>query len=411
MKRICLISHGQPSADPRMVRSADALAAAGFQVSVMTPRFNAKWAPADRRLVERARWRYRFVDFLEGKGARLRWQWVRLRVHGARFLSQGILSEAILSRACNYANPELAALAAGERADLYIAHQHHALPAAACAARRTGARLAFDAEDLLADCSSEPRWIHRRLEELYLKRCAYVSTMSPSAARWLQDRHRLARPPIVLRNVPPLAERGGVLEPRRRSPTAMPSLYWMGQTIGPHSCAENVLLAMHRLSRPVRLVLQGFPDPAYVEGIQRLAAELQLGDRLEIRAVVPPDQLVHEASRHDIGLGTQPAHEPFHELALGNKAFFGMMAGLALLLSDTTAYRELLSEAPGGGSTWPTDQMERMAERLDEMLREPDRLTAMKQRSWEWAESRYHWEKESEKLIAAVEKSFEEPRC
>src|ERR1019366_8378060 len=126
-------------------------------------------------------------------------------------------------------------------------------PAAAWAAERTGARLAFDAEDLLGDYSQEPWRVHRRIEELYLKRCDFVSTMSPSAAQLLQDRNDLPPTPIVLRNVGMMKRRQRILEPRKRPPPDVPSLYWMGQTIGPHSCAEAVLQAMKRCPLPVRL--------------------------------------------------------------------------------------------------------------------------------------------------------------
>ncbi|MFA5976141.1 MAG: glycosyltransferase [Elusimicrobiota bacterium] len=410
MKKICFISHGHPVANPRMIRSANALAEAGYAVSVVTPRFIGKWAAEDGDLVKKARWTHHPVEFLNGRIARLRWQWVRFRLHAHRHLFRVIPVEAVAARACCYANPELARMALGERADLYIAQQHQALPAAAWAADRAQSRLAFDAEDLQADYSMESgRAIHRWLEDRYLKRCAYVSTMAPPAARWLQDRHNLPKSPIVLRNVPYLAERQGVLPPARRSVRQQVSLYWMGQTIGPHSQAGNVLQAMARISRPIRLVLQGHPDSAYVEGLRRQAQSLGLAGRLEIRPPVPPGEVIRAASEYDIALATQPDHEPFHELSLGNKAFAGMMAGLALMLADTEAYRELVVDAPGFGVIVPSDRPEVLAERLGALLETPGLLLQMKQKSWEWAETRYNWEKESETLLAAVKEVLGTP--
>src|ERR1019366_7408581 len=134
-----------------------------------TPRFIRKWINGDQALEERLHWRHRTVDYLDGRWARAHWQWARLRLHTSLALARWIPTEAVVARACSYANREMAKLAIEERADLYIAQQHHSLPAAAWAAERTGARLAFDAEDLLGDYSQEPWRVHRRIEELYLK--------------------------------------------------------------------------------------------------------------------------------------------------------------------------------------------------------------------------------------------------
>ena len=48
--KICLVSHGHPAANPRMVREAGALVAAGYDVSVATPRFMERWVSYDEHL-------------------------------------------------------------------------------------------------------------------------------------------------------------------------------------------------------------------------------------------------------------------------------------------------------------------------------------------------------------------------
>ncbi len=406
MKRICFISQGHPSAAPRMVRSADAMAAAGFQVSVITPRFLTKWIHGDEALEERSRWRHLSINYMEYWTGRTRWKLSRLRMRLCAAVLPLFPFESIVSRACGLGNPELVKLAIAERADLYIAHQHHSLPAAAWAAAKVGTPLGFDAEDLLSGYSKEPYQIHRRVEEMFLKRCDFVTTMSPQAAEWLQDQYALEQTPVVIRNVSMLKRRRGVKEPRLRPRNKIPSLYWMGQTIGPHSCAEHVLTAMKRLSFPVRLVLQGFPDADYVKKIRAFAQNLGLGERLEIRDAVPISQLTQEAARHDVELATQPTHEPFHELAIGNKAMIGFNAGMALLLADTLAYRKLMEQAPGCGLTCPSDQPDALVSALQYLLGDRKRLLAMKQRSWDLGTTQFNWEKESEVLLSTVKKAL-----
>jgi len=311
--------------------------------------------------------------------------------------------ESVVRRACNYANPEIARLAAGEKADLYVAHQHHALPAAAGAASRAGSRFGFDAEDLLADSTAEPRNLIRSIEQRYLPGCAYVSTMSEPAARRLHATNRLNAPIAVLHNTPSIKERGALDPPDRRRQSGTPSIYWFGQTLGPHSCAEQLLRALPLLERPVRVVLRGAAHGGYVQHLERIAAELDVSGQLKILPIAPPGRMVELASEHDILLGSQPGEEMFHQLAVGNKVFTGMMAGLALALTDTIAHRHLLGQAPGCGFPFPDRDEKRLAEELNSLLAQPARLAAMKQRSWECAQREFNWEVQARRYLSLVE--------
>src|SRR5262249_5374161 len=156
---------------------------------------------------------------------------------------------ALDTRAYSYAIPELSRLAAAEPAKLYIAQTHAALPAAARAARRTHSPYAFDAEDLLADCPDEPAHIARRIERGYADDCAFVATMSEVAGTRLAETNDLSKSPIVLYNTPLLEEGAEVPFPEARGPDWCPVIYWFGQTLGPHSCAEEIIRALPLLTR------------------------------------------------------------------------------------------------------------------------------------------------------------------
>lgn len=400
MVRVCLVSHGHPAANPRMVREADALSGAGYEVSVVTPRFVERWAPFDDRLAAQAAWRYRFVDFLHEH--RRSWSYVRARRRLCEALSAVLPTESIVGRACNYANPELARLAAAAKADLYVAHQHHALPAAAWAAESAGSRFAFDAQDLLADSSAEPRRLIRNLERRYLSRCAYITTMSNSAAQRLQETNGLSAPVPVLHNTPRLDERAGIAPPHARAPSRRTSIYWFGQTIGPHSRAEQVLRALPLVESSVRLVLRGATAEPYVDDLRRLAAGLGVQERLSILPLESPDRMVALAAEHDIMLGSQPGSELFHQMAIGNKVFTGMMAGLALALTDTIAHRDLVAKAPGCGFLFPDDDHRKLAEILNGLLQEHGAIKRMQESSWAWAEREFNWEHESRRHLSMI---------
>ena len=320
LPRICLLNPYPPSVSPRLVRNANVLAAAGFDVVVVTTRLPKRLLPHEEFPKDFA-WRYEFVDLTESAGGRLRWQFCRLRRKLFLALVERKPARTLISRACTYAGPELATLAAAQKADIYISHTHGALPAAAAAARRTQAKLVFDAEDMLAECSDEPMGVMRCIEETFVPQSSLITTMSRAAALRLQERLQLSQEPLVLHNTPSLKEREGVLPPSQRAKTNRLRVYWFGQRIGRHSCADQVLHAMARMKAKAVLVLRGTPDPAYLQELQTLAQRLGLSDALEIQPRALPSEMVRLAAENDVALGTQPSDEPFHQLAVGNKVF------------------------------------------------------------------------------------------
>ncbi|WP_425215489.1 glycosyltransferase [Tumidithrix helvetica] len=435
--KICLITPGHIGASPRLVRNATALHAAGYRVSVVSARFASKWLEADRETIADAAWQLipfsksdathlfektalcaepktrsatnsreigiTYVDFLGSEmSKRLHWHFVRVR----RFLSAKLVklfpTENLIRYACGYANPELAKLAAQESADLYIAHQHFAIAAAAWAAHKNKSKFAFDAEDLLADCSAEPVELMLHLERRYTKHCAFISTMSQVAAERLERTNHLQSQPLVLYNTPRLQESLGILAPQLRSPKQTLSIYWFGQTIGTHACADQVLKAMPYLCKPIKLVLRGNPRAEYIDYLQNLAKTLNVSEFLEILPTASPLDMVRLASEHDIALGSQPSQELFYQMAIGNKVFTGMMAGLALALTDTIAHRQLFVEASGCGFLFPNQDEKALANLLNPLLANPEKLEAMKQRAWELAQQKFNWDYGSKILLEKV---------
>jgi glycosyltransferase involved in cell wall biosynthesis len=403
MHHLCLVSHGQPSANPRLVRDASILAEAGHDVRVITAQLMPNLIAHDTSLTKGATWRHEPVGFFPPTNGTPSWNYIRVRRRAAAALANVWPSEGLIARAYGYATPELAEIAAKEYADLFIAYQHNSLPAAWWAANRHQGRIALDAQDLLADCSAEPVKLVRGIERRYFRYCQYISTMSAAAANRLQETNHLARTPIVLHNTPRLAEREGIAAPPERQPSRQVSLYWFGQTIGSHSCAEQVLNAMPLLCKPVRLVLRGKSNEAFVTRLQNHAESLGLKDRLELLPRAGPDEMVRLASEHDILLGTQPGTELFNQMAIGNKVFTGMMAGLAIALTDTIAHRELLAGAPGFGFLFSDGDAQGLAARLNPLLSDQGRLDEMKLCAWNLAEKRFNWEEESKTLLNTID--------
>src|SRR5262249_41872769 len=62
-KRICIVTNAPISQNPRVVKEADALSAAGYDVLVLFAQ-HAEWTrPLDRYILDQARWRGHAIEF------------------------------------------------------------------------------------------------------------------------------------------------------------------------------------------------------------------------------------------------------------------------------------------------------------------------------------------------------------
>jgi glycosyltransferase involved in cell wall biosynthesis len=390
-----------------MVRNADALVDAGYDVRVVGVNFMPRMIEVDKSLIAIKRWRYDAVDFFYSHLSRLRWHYSRLRRRFCNYLADVLPFQFIDSRAYGYAIPELTRLVMSEYADLFIAQQQVTLPVAANAALYWKSKYAFDAEDLLADCPESPAKLVLRYEKRYISNCQFVLTMSDVAAERLQEVHHLKKRPITLHNTPKLNERNEILQPNRRYTPETPSIYWFGQTLGPHSCADQIIQALPHLKRPLQFVLRGNPIPTYVEHLKTLSQRLGVSHLVTIANVAPPDQMVSLAAEHNILFGSQPGHDLFHQLAIGNKVFTGMMAGLALVLTDTIAHRRLIQDIHNCAFLVPNDNLDVIVQELDRLVTRPELLRGYQQAAWDLATQKYNWDRESQKLIHAVETALQ----
>ena len=191
-------------------------------------------------------------------------------------------------------------------ADLYIAHYPAALPAAAIAAQRHGARYAFDAEDFhLGDTPDGPeydaqRQMLRAIEGRYLPGCAYVTAASPGIADAYVEAYDIARPTVVL-NVFPRAQ--APIRPTPRGTAAPgPSVYWFSQTIGPDRGLECAVRAIGRAQSRPHLYLRGTPAAGFLDHLRKIASEADALDRLHVLPPAAPSEMVRLAAAYDVGL-------------------------------------------------------------------------------------------------------------
>lgn len=411
-KQICLITPGHLSTNIRIVKEADALAGAGYHVSVISADY-MEWArKADREFANRpwhsvARLRFgpdaplplRGLHFVRQRGAN---QLVRAGMH----------LPALVRMAWHPIAPTLVRIAQRIPADLYIAHYPAALPAAALAARKHGALFAFDAEDFhLGDPPEGAAYDHvRRLTRLiegrYLPSCAFVTAASPGIADAYVVAYGISRP-VVIRNVFPRVQ-APAAPTVRGSAIPGPSLYWFSQTIGADRGLETAVQALGLARSAPHLYLRGNPQPGFVRHLQALAAASGMADRLHILPLASPLLMEQLAAIYDLGYVGETGLTPNRRIALTNKLFTYALAGIPAVISDIPAHRAYAQEAGPAVKLFPVHDPEQLARALDEwLLDEHSTFAAARAYAYNLGQTKLNWECEQTILLRIVEATLQ----
>jgi glycosyltransferase involved in cell wall biosynthesis len=317
-KLIVMLAISEVWRDPRVERSARALAGAGYYVKIIYPDFFSKtlnigpldWGPniAFRPLPRRA------MDYA------VQFPWV--------------FGDALLKAATE------------ERPFAFHCHDLSTAIVGLAAAQRVGARCVCDFHEWYSENVSWSAWrkayvphpaLKRRLfmefEACVMRHATALVTVCESIGAELSARHPNSRVPItIVRNIPPLipeCERDSRL--RRQlgiTPEQLLVLYQGG--VGPSRMIEPIIEALRFAPRAV-LIIRGPGIEIYSDAYTEIAAQHGVADRLYCLPPVPSADVVRAATEADIGMYTVPNLCKNFYYALPNKIFEYLAAGLPFL--------------------------------------------------------------------------------
>jgi hypothetical protein len=299
----------------------------------------------------------------------------------------------LATRAFTRVHDELAEAAIATGADFFYGGTTGGIAAAFVAAERTGRSYALDLEDFFSGEPAEgslDQKLAERIERQIVSSARFLTASSEAIAAAYCEKYGVA--PETVHNVFPLPERAPDVDALREGPLR---LYWFSQTIGPGRGLEQAMAALAQADVEAELHLRGVP----VEELgERLAREKP--PRLSVRMHAPglPDEMTRLAADHDVGLSLEPGHSKNNRLAMGNKLLTYLVAGLAVVMTDTSGQRpvrEALGEqaivVPLGG------EMSALAEGFRRFARDRDYLRECRRASWSAAAKRWHWEHAEER--------------
>ena len=404
---VCIVTQQHLSSNPRVVKEADALSEAGYSVAVIAPDYSAWGREADMefegrpwKIVERPQF-----GPLSPPLTRMA-ELVRRAAAGLAAKKLGFELPAVLHAAWHPVTPTLIRAAQRQPARLFIGHYPAALPAVARAAALYGSLYAYDAEDFHpGDMPDRPEHaivnkMVRLIERSNLSGSAYVTAASPGIADAYASEYGIPRPTVVLNtfptsNAPKCSTSAGSALPG-------PSIYWFSQTIGNDRGLQSAVRAIALTSCRPHLYLRGDCSSDFAEDLRKLAHDHGVEERLHLLPMALPHQMESLAAAYDVGLCGEIGHTPNRRIALTNKQFTYLLAGIPILMSDIPAHRSFAGEAAGAVEMFVTDDATSLAKALDRVLGDPARLTVMRARAWQLGQSRFNWEVDSKRLATIV---------
>nr|WP_294794364.1 hypothetical protein [uncultured Mucilaginibacter sp.] len=396
-KKIILVTSGQPSLNPRLVKEADSLIQAGYNVTVFYAYWN-DWATAyDIQLLANKKWSAIRVGG-SPKRDRLSYLTSRIVQRMGRVINHPAFAAMGLSRASHVLVGEVKR----HRADLYIAHNLGALPAVITAAKKHNKPCGFDAEDFhrneISDDKNDADVIKKSIiEDRFIPQLNYFTASSPQIAA-IYNKLFPALKPVVLLNV---FNKSNTTLTKVHKPL---KLFWFSQTIGIGRGIEDVVSALSTLKKDdFELHLLGYLPEFSINFVE----EIKKGNiNIKFHKPVAPDEVIAFAAQFDIGLALETQSPLNRDLCLTNKIFTYMQAGLTTVASQTTAQADFMRQNPAIGSTYPVGNVKALAEIILGYQQHPDKLMACKEASLQLAHEHYNWETESQKFLKLVEETL-----
>ena len=165
--------------------------------------------------------------------------------------------------------------------------------------------------------------------------------------------------------------------------------------------ALSELIASARyFSDGVQLVMLGggMLEPA----LRRATQEAGLEDRVLFAGTVPQSELHEWTMSADLGVLILEPINLSKRLALANKIFEYMAAGIPILTTDLPENRRIIDQCDCGWliTDWAPPVL---AGHIARVLAEPDEMKRRGENGRRWFEQRYNWDVEAAEVLAAVD--------
>jgi glycosyltransferase involved in cell wall biosynthesis len=402
IKHIVLITSGQPTTNPRLVKEADTLQDAGYKVTVVY-QYISDWATkCDTTLLATKDWKAICVG---GNPTSGKFSYILNRtLHKMAVLTANLFGFkfGVAENAVARGVLALTKAAKNINANLYIAHNLGALPAAVKAAEKFKTKCGFDAEDFHRhELSNSPRdpdvKLKIYLEEKYIPHLNYLTGASLEISKKYSHLFKIEVPTIL--NVFPKTDQSS--PPNFEKPL---KLLWFSQTIGPNRGIETIIEALNLVNFPFELHLLGNPQEDFLANCYtKTNFDLNC---IHLHKPINQNDLFAFSSLFDVGLATESGFSINNELALSNKIFTYVQSGLSVIASDTIAQEKLFTKYPQMGLLFKKNNARSLAEMLKKYNNDRTLLNQHKAGNYKLGQHGLNWEEEQNQFLSIVNQTL-----
>lgn len=397
--KIIILTTGQPSTNPRMVKEYQALKEAGYDVNVFYSYWQHWAVEADNKLFSEGTLHLSDFTMVGGSPFYDKFNYNLSRVfHKLNkfiYAKTGWKTVSSTSRVTSY----LITAARKTKADLYIAHNIGALPAATAGAKKWKTKAGFDAEDFHRGDFKE--WESRQkqhvinIEDMFIPLCNYLTAGSPLIGAAYEKLY-IGKCFLPVNNV--FSKR--FLQSIISGNSNVLSLFWFSQTVGPYRGIEAVVHAMNLLppSINVELYLLG----QLSAGFDKVLLDISYSKKIHFLPPSSPNEVFAISARYDIGLSIEIPYCNNKDFCLANKMFTYMLAGNCIVFSDTSAQVKFLKENPGSGFIYKSENQQQLAVLITRLYENRKELLDARSNARQLASIEFNWEKEGEKVKQLV---------
>jgi glycosyltransferase involved in cell wall biosynthesis len=391
--RVCIVTAGHMSTCPRMLKAADAVHAAGYDVRVVSASHTPWAVEADKGLRATRPWRWTVVDYSRATARACQIKTgARLRIAQAltRVLGPAHVPDTVCVHAYSRAHDELVQAVTAEPVDFVYGGTTGALSVVAEAADRLGVPYGLDLEDFHTGERSalvgKLNVVAERVERLVLPRAAFLTASSPMITDAYAEKYGVR--PRTIHNTFSL-DLSLPQAPDERRPWRF---YWFSQTLGRWRGLEDFIAAAGRAQITGELHLRARVQEPYFTELMRFAHDAAPLLSVKIYEPAGPDAMVSLAQGYDLGLSGEEPTVLNRRLCLGNKIFTYLAAGVPVLLSATPAQKQLACELGDAAIVYEAGNIAGLADQLSFLVGDKKMRSQTQRAARAAGTRRWHWE-------------------
>jgi glycosyltransferase involved in cell wall biosynthesis len=402
--KVVFVTSAQPSANPRMVKSAVTLSSLGFEVTVIYARIS-QWASKFDSLLFQNEKKINWIGVGLSDNKSILHYYFRIRQKWWRIFNFLTYTRYIqTAKSLTLYSQELTSATLAHKADLYIGHNLGALRAVVKSAQQYSAKCIFDFEDYYSgefDESSFDYKLIKLYEQAYIPLVDYATVSSPFIAELYQSNFPALKMSILL-NVFPNKFRNKEI---RRFNSGPLKLFWFSQFVGLERGLQNVLKAVSYFSKgQIQFTILGNCDSNRKEKLLALAEQLNLSiSDIQFKDVLLESELFKLMETHHIGIAAEIPSLLNKDLCLSNKLFSYLLSGLALVVSNTKGQYAFMEQHPEIGFTYDYGDHKKLVQILETYLQNPDLLQSQRENALALATTTFNWEFQSASWISLID--------